>query len=314
MLQRARMFEEPSAVIINWTPLQLAIGYVVEMRPAGTKADWSPVDVGGPVEPGYFSQSCSSCKVSGLRPGFAYEARVTYISSCSCRSEASDASAPCAPCGGYQVPREPSYQMPASVSPVPPAPGRAKGCNQGYPGLSTPTWRCVHGTVVPPPSVPEVLAGDEASRVKDSELGVYDQCLEGATLHRFGVLPSADVNLHRSTPSGKPTSGTLTSSADLLKESEGRRREKDSKEREKDKREKERISTREKERKEGRKEERKKERKKGRKKERKEGRKKERKEGRKKERKRRKGFETIHKKEEVSLQMPNRSRKSLTPA
>eukprot|EP00435_Cladocopium_sp_Y103_P071256 s1226_g37.t1 len=160
--------EEPSAVIINWTPLQLAIGYVVEMRPAGSKADWSPVDVGGPVEPGYFSQSCSSCKVSGLRSGFAYEARVTYISSCSCRSEASDASASCAPCGEYRIPRDPSFpQVPvAPVAPVAPAPaGRAKmgqNQNQSYPGLSTPTWRCVHGAVVPPPSVPEVLAGDEA--------------------------------------------------------------------------------------------------------------------------------------------------------
>jgi len=159
-----RPAEEPSAIIINWTPLQLAVGYVVEMRPAGTKAEWSPVDVGRGVEPGYFSQSCSSCKVSGLRSGFAYEARVTYISSCSCRSEASDASASCAPCGEYHASRDPSYQQ----VPAAPAVGRAKmgppSCQnmQSYPGLSTPTWRCVHGAVVPPPSMPEVLAGDEA--------------------------------------------------------------------------------------------------------------------------------------------------------
>ena len=41
------------------------------------QADWSPVDV-GPAEPGYFSQSCSSCKVpasdlSGSLPRQAFD-------------------------------------------------------------------------------------------------------------------------------------------------------------------------------------------------------------------------------------------------
>ena len=75
---------EPCCLVISWTPLQLAAHYVVELRPAVAEAEWTPVDLGGE---GHFAHSCSSCKVSGLRPG-PYEARVIYISSCGCRSEA----------------------------------------------------------------------------------------------------------------------------------------------------------------------------------------------------------------------------------
>lgn len=99
--------EEPGSLLVIWSPLILAAGYAVEIRPVGVpQATWSAVDVaaGRPgSERGRFDADCSSCKVAGLLPGSVYEARVTYFASCGCRSEASDASPPCTPCGAMGV-------------------------------------------------------------------------------------------------------------------------------------------------------------------------------------------------------------------
>ncbi|CAE7505477.1 unnamed protein product [Symbiodinium pilosum] len=167
--------EAPASIFVNWAPLQLALGYVVELRPAGTKAEWAPVDVTGHLgtEQGHFAPSCSSCKVAGLRPGYAYEARVTYVSSCGCRSEASDASQPCAPCeqrstrsaaAGYQTQANVQGiawpQASPSRGPTATTPGWAAPC-QGF-SSAAPTWHCVHGAVVPAARAPEILALDEA--------------------------------------------------------------------------------------------------------------------------------------------------------
>ncbi|CAJ1454965.1 unnamed protein product [Effrenium voratum] len=156
--------EDHGCIHVGWAPLALAIGYVVEVRPVSAKVEWSPVDVGGRLGAsgagGYFAPSCSSCKVSGLQVGFAYEARVTYISSCGCRSEASDSSAPCAP--GEQPWQQPSAPWPEASKQVPGSYGtNSQPASTGLSTMSTPTWRCVHGAVVPPPSVPELI-GDEA--------------------------------------------------------------------------------------------------------------------------------------------------------
>eukprot|EP00931_Biecheleriopsis_adriatica_P052480 TRINITY_DN3052_c0_g1_i1.p1 TRINITY_DN3052_c0_g1~~TRINITY_DN3052_c0_g1_i1.p1 ORF type:complete len:812 (-),score=183.61 TRINITY_DN3052_c0_g1_i1:164-2302(-) len=170
--------EEPASIIVTWAPLALAVGYVVELRPAGTKADWAAVDVTdgslGQKQQGRFGSATSSCMVSGLRPGFAYEARVTYYSSCGCRSEASDASQPCAPCGerpihpahahyehGYEVPGPQAMAMhsvPPSVNYCPPP-----GPPHAAPGYGpSPGLQCGQGAMVPPPPAPEVLPQDEA--------------------------------------------------------------------------------------------------------------------------------------------------------
>mmetsp|Transcript_41577 Transcript_41577/g.96816 ORF Transcript_41577/g.96816 Transcript_41577/m.96816 type:complete len:738 (+) Transcript_41577:47-2260(+) len=153
--------EEPASIYVNWAPLQLALGYVVELRPAGTKAEWAPVDVTGQLgtEQGHFAPSCSSCKVTGLRPGYGYEARITYVSSCGCRSEASDASQPCAPCeqrlgrNGYHPQASQPHGLTAQGHTLPSGPGP----------VSAQTWHGIHGSGAPaPPPAPEVIAGDEA--------------------------------------------------------------------------------------------------------------------------------------------------------
>eukprot|EP00930_Biecheleria_cincta_P006995 TRINITY_DN10812_c0_g2_i1.p1 TRINITY_DN10812_c0_g2~~TRINITY_DN10812_c0_g2_i1.p1 ORF type:complete len:778 (+),score=121.10 TRINITY_DN10812_c0_g2_i1:84-2417(+) len=159
--------DEPSSMFITWAPLQLAVAYVVEMRPAGTKEVWAAVDTGAREnEQGHFRLNCSSCKVLGLRPGFAYEARVSYVSSCGCRSEPSDASQANVPGSMPQSAVGGMPSMPqatgAGYGQHGPAmrPGHAvAGHSQQVPGAG---WRCAHGTVIPPPPPPEVFAADEA--------------------------------------------------------------------------------------------------------------------------------------------------------
>ncbi|CAE7704393.1 unnamed protein product [Symbiodinium sp. CCMP2592] len=171
--------EAPASIFVNWAPLQLALGYVVELRPAGTKAEWAAVDVTGNLgtEQGHFAPSCSSCKVAGLRPGYAYEARVTYVSSCGCRSEASDASQPCAPCeqrigrssAGYPVQDVAWPEAPPSHGPMMPAPG-----HHAHAAGPAPMWHGIHGGVPPPPpprSAPEISAPDEARQTYISSGG-----------------------------------------------------------------------------------------------------------------------------------------------
>eukprot|EP00933_Yihiella_yeosuensis_P040940 TRINITY_DN35357_c0_g1_i1.p1 TRINITY_DN35357_c0_g1~~TRINITY_DN35357_c0_g1_i1.p1 ORF type:complete len:870 (-),score=215.92 TRINITY_DN35357_c0_g1_i1:253-2766(-) len=180
--------EEPGSILAIWAPLQLATGYVVEIRPAGSEAAWAPVDVTGRVgaEKGRFDPACSSCKVTGLRPGASYEVRMSYFASCCCRAEASDASQACAPMGGGQMMPQQNMPPPMQQAQMPPMPAHMY---QGYPEVQggampglppqgpcfqcppaapqgfaqpSPNWRCVHGAVVPPPPMPEVLPGDEA--------------------------------------------------------------------------------------------------------------------------------------------------------
>lgn len=158
---------EPSSILISWAPLQLAVTYVVEMRPAGTKEVWATVDTGASEnEGGHFGPDCSSCKVMGLRPGFAYEARVSYVSSCGCRSEASDASQAVPPGSMQQNAAGGMHGMPLATGAgygqqgASQVPGHAiPDCSQQVPGAG---WRCAHGTVTPPPPPPEVFAADEA--------------------------------------------------------------------------------------------------------------------------------------------------------
>mmetsp|Transcript_18879 Transcript_18879/g.44354 ORF Transcript_18879/g.44354 Transcript_18879/m.44354 type:complete len:873 (+) Transcript_18879:41-2659(+) len=91
---------------VNWSPLVLAVGYVVEMRQSGVRAAWAAVDgVAGCLKAGAsrFEKDRSTCKVSGLDATSAYEARVTYLTSCGCKAEASDISERCIPCPGARL-------------------------------------------------------------------------------------------------------------------------------------------------------------------------------------------------------------------
>lgn len=158
--------EEIASIIVAWAPLQLAVAYLVEIRPAGTKEAWAPVDTGTSAEneAGRFGADCSSCKVSGLRPGFAYEARISYFSSCCCRSEASEASPAVTPGSEHQsAPPDPLTPLPFDHAAYYQQPiWSAEHPAVGYCRTAPAPWRCAHGTVVPPPPPPEILAGDEA--------------------------------------------------------------------------------------------------------------------------------------------------------
>lgn len=204
--------DEAGVLLVTWSPVVLATGYVVELRPAGVSAPWSAVDASdghvGSDSGGRFDQECSSCKVSGLPSNIVFEARVTYFTSCGCRSDASDPSEWCVPCptaaslaGGL------SAQLAAQAGAAGFGSAHLKGCwphgaaapiqmqqlpelwsgawqgvsaaiNAGV-GMAAPEyaqlcggalsgymqplgWRCVHGSVNPPPSMPELRPADDA--------------------------------------------------------------------------------------------------------------------------------------------------------
>lgn len=159
------------SILVEWTTLQLAAGYFVELRPAGTAEEWALVDVDGSKG---FDVSTSCCKVNGLCPGFAYEARASYVSACGCQSEASDASQP------QQATLQPPFEAVAlsgwpgatpaqAASPISPKsislgasffPPQPHGESQ----LPQPpaVWRCLHGATHLPPPVPELHQGDDS--------------------------------------------------------------------------------------------------------------------------------------------------------
>mmetsp|Transcript_111432 Transcript_111432/g.279028 ORF Transcript_111432/g.279028 Transcript_111432/m.279028 type:complete len:895 (-) Transcript_111432:98-2782(-) len=92
--------EETGSLLVVWSPLVLAVAYAVELRPAGVSGAWVTVDVASNRlgnSSNRFDSSCSSCKVAGLQPTTAYEARVSYFTECGTRSEASEASDACVP-------------------------------------------------------------------------------------------------------------------------------------------------------------------------------------------------------------------------
>jgi len=158
--------DEPASILVTWAPLQLAVRYVVELRPAGTKESWARVDTGaGENGDGCFGMNFSCCKVSDLRPGFAYEARVSYISSCGCQTEASEASQAATPGSAHRSGEDTLHGAQAlSVAYTQheqrSAPGYVFSGNSQQ--MSCARWCCAHGTLIPPPPPPEVLAADEA--------------------------------------------------------------------------------------------------------------------------------------------------------
>jgi len=88
--------DENGSLVVTWSPVVLATGYCVELRPAGVQAEWSMVDVTkgqlGGDNSSRFARECSSCKVTGLASNIVFEARVTYYTSCGCSADTSDAS------------------------------------------------------------------------------------------------------------------------------------------------------------------------------------------------------------------------------
>jgi len=180
---------EPGMLVVTWSPVVLATGYSVDLRPAGVQANWSTVDASngqlGGDGGGRFGRDVSCCKVTGLPTNMVFEARITYYTTCGCQSDASDPSEWC-----IAVPVAPAPAPAMSLLTVG-APQLAVGAPNGGMKLCWPqawsnpwqqamaaqtapatsmqqpqqlcgAWRCVHGAVVPPPPMPELRAGDDA--------------------------------------------------------------------------------------------------------------------------------------------------------
>mmetsp|Transcript_26121 Transcript_26121/g.60906 ORF Transcript_26121/g.60906 Transcript_26121/m.60906 type:complete len:822 (-) Transcript_26121:226-2691(-) len=139
--------EEVGSLLVVWSPLVLAVAYAVELRPLGGDSPWATVDVssnrlGGSTN--RFDADCSSCKVTGLHLGSAYEARVSYFTECDTRSEASEASEPAMP--ATTAGAIPSTLPPASAGAAAAVGLGAKAFGAEPPPLSSP----------PPPPLPGV--------------------------------------------------------------------------------------------------------------------------------------------------------------
>ncbi|CAK9015179.1 unnamed protein product [Durusdinium trenchii] len=170
---------EAGSLMVLWSPLVLAVGYTVELRPVGSNSSWSSVDVTskklGAVS-NRFDQSCSSCVVNSLQISTAYEARISYFTNCQTISEASDPSKPCLPSQGNQ---DPKGKVAKSVTPSGPSASNPEGYSSLLgtsgslplakppappaftPGYTAQTWRSPTGLVVPPPAAPELCPADE---------------------------------------------------------------------------------------------------------------------------------------------------------
>lgn len=142
--------EESNALMVRWSQVSLAAGYLVELRPVsgGVPGAWSSVDVaagslekGSKLPPGLLGPQCSACRVNKLRE-VPYEARISYFTLCGCRSQSSQVSAIC-----YVQSPQPAaiprpLAAPESKPPINPADG--------------PSWRAPSGNLIPSPAAPEL--------------------------------------------------------------------------------------------------------------------------------------------------------------
>jgi len=147
--------EEGGALMVRWQQVGMAVGYLVELRPFGDEAGWSPVDVspGHHVDPhpslpqGLLGPQCSACRVNSLRE-VPYEARVMYYAASGCRSYHSKVSTPCKPTPSASTRRDDGHS----------------GQYQSADGIaSTVDWRAPSGSIIPAPSPPELIPYEEPS-------------------------------------------------------------------------------------------------------------------------------------------------------
>eukprot|EP00913_Durusdinium_trenchii_P002564 g2373.t1 len=120
---------ESNALMVRWSQVSLAAGYLVELRPVsgGVPGAWSSVDVaagslekGSKLPPGLLGPQCSACRVNKLRE-VPYEARISYFTLAA-------------------IPRP--LAAPESKPPINPADG--------------PSWRAPSGNLIPSPAAPEL--------------------------------------------------------------------------------------------------------------------------------------------------------------
>jgi len=151
--------EEPKALMVRWSQVSLAAGYLVELRPVvhGVPGAWSSVDVaagslekGSKLPPGLLGPQCSACRVNKLKE-VPYEARISYFTVCGCRSQPSQVSALC-----YVQTSQPQT-APAPISRVPLQESSPPAVNAG----DGPDWRAPSGNLIPSPAAPELISLEE---------------------------------------------------------------------------------------------------------------------------------------------------------
>mmetsp|Transcript_86920 Transcript_86920/g.242447 ORF Transcript_86920/g.242447 Transcript_86920/m.242447 type:complete len:677 (+) Transcript_86920:86-2116(+) len=157
--------QERGALLVTWSPSVIAAGYMLEIRPAGTQAPWRLVDeLTGRAQ----RSDCSSCKVAGLPASTAFEARVSFVTTCGTRSEPSEPSEPSEACSAVPPPaprpEEAPVTIPAAAFPLlahtGPAPAPPPPAAHPYaPALG---WHCLGDGAVPAPLAPELTWADEA--------------------------------------------------------------------------------------------------------------------------------------------------------
>lgn len=169
---------ETGNLVVCWSPLSMAVAYRVELRTAGAASHgWSVVDANGNVQPAgatpMLSNQATCLAISGLSVGVSYEARVSYVTSCGCSSEASDPSAPFASgpaplqpsVGPPSVSQPPTLAMPLQQPSMPCFAKEMPGCVASFPAPNyNPALQFQHG--LPPLPIaypPEVTVCNDST-------------------------------------------------------------------------------------------------------------------------------------------------------
>eukprot|EP00927_Polykrikos_kofoidii_P053925 TRINITY_DN48441_c0_g1_i1.p1 TRINITY_DN48441_c0_g1~~TRINITY_DN48441_c0_g1_i1.p1 ORF type:complete len:812 (-),score=131.48 TRINITY_DN48441_c0_g1_i1:296-2731(-) len=117
---------EDGALLVQWSQVNLAAGYLVELRPIGDSSPWCSVAAAtgqrevneDGLPEGLLGPTCTACRVNSLRGDVPFEARIAYFAACGCGSQPSVGSIPCiVPKGVTDGEAAPS----AKGSPSPPA-------------------------------------------------------------------------------------------------------------------------------------------------------------------------------------------------
>lgn len=160
--------EQPGVLLVSWQPVLLASGYIVELRPAGREGPWSKVDASngrlGGSAAHRFDIDCQGCRIVGLAPNIAFEARISYTTACGCTSCTSMPSESC------RLVPQPAGTLGLMQLSTTPGLSTKVGWPQAWSSAVQPqpfaaSCRCIHGSVLPPPPTPKVEAADEGLAV-----------------------------------------------------------------------------------------------------------------------------------------------------
>lgn len=221
---------EDDALLVQWSQVNLAAGYLVELRPVGEDSPWCSVAAAtgqrevneDGLPEGLLGPTCTACRVNSLRSGVPFEARVAYFAACGCGSQPSVGSIPCT-----VPPNKEQGEAAAAPSAPPPAAAASSANLVAAPAAETPSVPAEAAEMqpqhiapqqpfqIPPPSQPFANAADFACapRAVDA-LALPMPPLPGTPQHAYGhpSLLDASTGLHMSlqaqqsvfTPQGPP--------------------------------------------------------------------------------------------------------------